>query len=184
MADNKRESIGGIDESKRRGCENDTCYCTGACTKGTTKSAVWNPFKYSGGDNEVSAVDVGDKSSDILVKLDVDVSEALTGLKAIQREAKEATKVLRVLETQGNVVNVMRAGSRELIASVGEHEAIIHNDYEVEYGEKALLADITSFTPEELIHELSGRKGVMHRKVSDIVSSVPEGFTLIVEYGE
>ena len=32
------------------------------------------------------------------VKIDVDVSEALTGLKAVTREAREATKALRELE--------------------------------------------------------------------------------------
>lgn len=32
------------------------------------------------------------------VKIDVDVSEALTGLKAIQREARDAAKALRELE--------------------------------------------------------------------------------------
>jgi hypothetical protein len=44
------------------------------------------------------------------IKVDVDVSEALTGLKAIQREAKEATKALRELEatknSEPNVINV------------------------------------------------------------------------------
>lgn len=38
------------------------------------------------------------------VKVEVDVSEALTGLKALQREAREATKALRELEAvQRNV---------------------------------------------------------------------------------
>lgn len=32
------------------------------------------------------------------VKVEIDVSEALTGLKALQREAREATKALRELE--------------------------------------------------------------------------------------
>lgn len=34
----------------------------------------------------------------ISVKLDVDIFDALTGLKALQREAREATKALRELE--------------------------------------------------------------------------------------
>jgi hypothetical protein len=38
----------------------------------------------------------------IKVRADVDVSEALTGLKALQREAKEATKALRELEAASN----------------------------------------------------------------------------------
>lgn len=36
------------------------------------------------------------------VKVEVDVSEALTGLKALQREAREATKALRELEAVRN----------------------------------------------------------------------------------
>lgn len=39
-------------------------------------------------------------SRGLSVKVDVDVSEALTGLKALQREAKKATQALRDLETQ------------------------------------------------------------------------------------
>ena len=34
------------------------------------------------------------------VEIDVDVSEALTGLKAIQREARDAVKALRELEAE------------------------------------------------------------------------------------
>ena len=34
------------------------------------------------------------------VKIDVDVSEALTGLKALQREARDAVKALRELEAE------------------------------------------------------------------------------------
>ena len=36
---------------------------------------------------------------ELSIKVNVDVSEALTGLKAIQREAREATKALRELES-------------------------------------------------------------------------------------
>ena len=36
--------------------------------------------------------------ANLAVKVDVDVSEAITGLKALQREAKEAAKALRELE--------------------------------------------------------------------------------------
>lgn len=39
------------------------------------------------------------KSSGLTVKIDVDVAEAITGLKALQREAKKATQELRELET-------------------------------------------------------------------------------------
>ena len=40
------------------------------------------------------------KENTLTVTVDVDVSEALTGLKALQREAKEATKALRELEAE------------------------------------------------------------------------------------
>lgn len=36
--------------------------------------------------------------NEISARINVDVSEALTGLKAIQREAKKATQALRELE--------------------------------------------------------------------------------------
>lgn len=39
-------------------------------------------------------------SRGINVKINVDVAEALTGLKAVQREAKKATQVLKELESQ------------------------------------------------------------------------------------
>ena len=47
--------------------------------------------RYTGEDSEFRMI----RSS---VKIDVEVSEALTGLKAIQREAKKATQALRELE--------------------------------------------------------------------------------------
>ncbi|MEK3887271.1 hypothetical protein [Bacillus sp. FSL K6-3431] len=62
---------------------------------------------YTGvGGNEVRIRD-GNSSGELTVKVNVDVSEALVGLKSLQREAREATKVLRELEaaqseTQGD----------------------------------------------------------------------------------
>lgn len=56
---------------------------------------------------------MADKQSrgDLTVKIDVDVSEALTGLKAVQREAREATKALRELEvTQKEIQALPRGG--------------------------------------------------------------------------
>ncbi len=53
-------------------------------------------------DGEPSVMYVGNPKNigNLSVKLDIDVSEALTGLKALQREAKEATKALRELESE------------------------------------------------------------------------------------
>jgi hypothetical protein len=46
----------------------------------------------------------------VKVRADVDVSDAITGLKALQREAKEATQALRELEatkiSEPNVINI------------------------------------------------------------------------------
>lgn len=42
---------------------------------------------------------------ELTCKVDVDISEALTGLKALQREAKKATQVLRELEEAQKGVN-------------------------------------------------------------------------------
>ena len=39
-----------------------------------------------------------DGEAKLRVKLDVDISDALTGLKSLQREARKATKALRELE--------------------------------------------------------------------------------------
>jgi hypothetical protein len=47
-------------------------------------------------------IKVSEEKPKLTIKIDVDVSEALTGLKALQREAKEATKALRVLEDSQN----------------------------------------------------------------------------------
>jgi len=60
-------------------------------------------FKYNEGDPEEVYTGHKPKSvGDLTVKVNVDVSEALTGLKAVQREAREATKALRELEEAQN----------------------------------------------------------------------------------
>jgi hypothetical protein len=52
------------------------------------------------------------KSSELTVKINVDVSEAITGLKSLQREAKEATRALQELksaftnDSSSQVINV------------------------------------------------------------------------------
>lgn len=53
----------------------------------------------------LGGIDYAKKSGDVTVKIDVDVSEALTGLKAIQREAREAAKALRELEAESGKVS-------------------------------------------------------------------------------
>lgn len=81
-------------------------------------------FGHTGGDNTikiadnpaVTAMELDDidvmppknvrNIGDISVKVNVDVSEALTGLKAVQREAREATKALRELEEASTNVEI------------------------------------------------------------------------------
>ncbi|WP_060210517.1 hypothetical protein [Sporosarcina koreensis] len=88
----------------------------------------------SGGNTALRAVERAEKrkADALTVKIDVDVSEALTGLKAVQREARKAAQALREVEAQGNVINVLKADTRELIVSVSGDQAIVHNDYLVE----------------------------------------------------
>jgi len=45
-------------------------------------------------------------SRELTMKIDLDVSEALTGLKALQREAKKTTQVLK--ETEASSMNTNR----------------------------------------------------------------------------
>ncbi|MEH6941660.1 hypothetical protein [Bacillus sp. JJ722] len=73
----------------------------------------------------------------ISVRIDVDVSEALTGLKALQREAKKASKelrelerssqALRELETMGVRIDGPKLGAGELahIAELREGDLIL-----------------------------------------------------------
>ena len=51
-------------------------------------------------ENKRESIDQERAVEELTVKVGVDVSEAITGLKAIQREAKEATKALRELEAE------------------------------------------------------------------------------------
>lgn len=55
------------------------------------------------------------KSRELSIKVNVDISEALTGLKAIQREAKKATQALRELEeaADGKAIRYTRVGELE-----------------------------------------------------------------------
>lgn len=55
-------------------------------------------FGYTGGDNTINLSDKEPGTGALTVKVNIDVSEALTGLKAVQREAREAAKALRELE--------------------------------------------------------------------------------------
>lgn len=58
---------------------------------------VADKLQFFGAKTEQSAKRIGKA---LALKIDVDVSDAITGLKAVQREAKEATKALREVEAQ------------------------------------------------------------------------------------
>lgn len=86
------------------------------------------------------------KFGDITLKIDVDVSEALTGLKALQREAKEATKALRELEKAQEVPEHVKKYSEHYSwKSTGEN------------GLKSYFSDVPTKT---LAEELAKRNGV------------------------
>lgn len=63
--------------------------------------------------------------SAVQLKVDVDVSEALTGLKALQREAKKATQELRELETvRGDISTLTHVPTCELQRELESREGV------------------------------------------------------------
>lgn len=98
-------------------------------------------------------------SRGLSVKVDVDVSEALTGLKALQREAKKATQALREVESEYDL-------------SVGSY----------------LHAILTQLPTELLQLELSKREGVTTYEVAPhganaklTIDNVNSGQTVVIE---
>lgn len=77
-----------------------------------SREEVVNKAKEIGKQTEESGKRVGDALKELTVKIsvDVDVSDAITGLKAVQREAKEATKALRGVEAQSGDIRVTLDG--------------------------------------------------------------------------
>src|SRR5690625_4537645 len=62
-------------------------------------------FEQLYGNNEVKAgVDYGTKKNDMSIKITADVSNALKGLKAVQREARKTTAALKEFEQAHNKV--------------------------------------------------------------------------------
>jgi len=98
-------------------------------------------------------------SRGLSVKVDVDVSEALTGLKALQREAKKTTQALREVESEYDL-------------SVGSY----------------LHAILTQLPTELLQLELSKREGVTTYEVAPhganaklTIDNVNSGQTVVIE---
>lgn len=121
---------------------------------------------------------LGDKPiGDISVKIDVDVTGALTGLKAVQREAKEATKALRELEgAESKTPEVVRPA---MVFDKGPGKVV-----EV----SAPIYDLTKVPTKQLHEELAKREGVVEYSVERpgnyaklSISTENEGFTEFIE---
>lgn len=103
--------------------------------------------------------DKNEQSRGLTVKVDVDVSEALTGLKAVQREAKKAAQALReveaALEVEAEVYRVKEHASQP---GVG----VVIND---ETGTAVRFFNLSLFSTKSLYEELARRKGVKEHVV-------------------
>ena len=66
---------------------------------------------------------MADNQSRVSININVEVSEALTGLKAIQREAKKATQALRELEQYNTMTNTKEFAEKltRIIRKEGDH---------------------------------------------------------------
>lgn len=53
---------------------------------------------FSGANKNKGSIKMAETNANLSIKVNVDVAEAITGLKALQREAKETVRVLRELE--------------------------------------------------------------------------------------
>jgi arsenate reductase-like glutaredoxin family protein len=77
---------------------------------------------------EAADIDVGPRKpfGELTVKLDVDASDAITALKAIQREARKATQALREFESEASRLEAEVAKAKlEQLAAL-EHEQWAH----------------------------------------------------------
>lgn len=93
-----------------------------------------------------------EKARGLGVKIDVDVSEALTGLKALQREAKEATRALRELEEQAKRNSLLPCG---VVAHLSQGERILPMSALSSEPDK-FTATLRSCSTGEVIAELPG----------------------------
>lgn len=68
----------------------------------------------------MAAQSEGSNARELSAKIDVDVSDALTGLKAVQREAKKATQALRELEAETAEYILTKEQAESLAQSKGD----------------------------------------------------------------
>ncbi|SET42109.1 hypothetical protein SAMN05216389_1117 [Oceanobacillus limi] len=103
----------------------------------------------------------------ISIKVDVDCSDALTGLKAIQREAKKATQTLRELEAERD------RQDEEFGKLFDAHQNLAqqHDDLTVK--------PLSNATTEELTEELAKREGVRKAEIKPDIRGelLPEGIS-------
>lgn len=99
--------------------------------------------------------------SGLTVKLDVDVSEAISGLKAVQREAKKATQELRELESVTSGENhEYRVKEHATQSGTG----VVIDDTK---GKPIAFFSIDVFSTKALSEELERREGVTTYKLSE-----------------
>lgn len=79
------------------------------------------------------------KLNELTVKVDVDVSEALTGLKALQREARKATQALKDTETASMNANSIRESLFDDLSAILSQYVGVEN---TEDNRKKLRADV------------------------------------------
>lgn len=111
----------------------------------------------------VKADDVSSKNAgDITLKVGLDVSEALTGLKAVERQAKSATKALRELETQSQNVGFE---DDSVISAIQRSYEVVPDVIDISTKEaEVTYYDLTDVPIAELSRELARREGVYRRE--------------------
>lgn len=106
----------------------------------------------------------------LTVKLDLDASDVISGLKAVQREAKKATQAIRELETaqldtsEGSVLHDLAhhfgCTPQELSASTSDERGVMFRTHMRQLHDAAMqrFADVTKLTAAEeaQIKELRG----------------------------
>ncbi|KKB71869.1 hypothetical protein [Bacillus sp. TH008] len=100
-----------------------------------------------------------DGANGISVKIDVDVSEAITGLKAIQREAKAATKALAELREEQVEISVEEA-ARTLEKDLGNTKVDVSQ----------LAEALRILTPSEVYRVSAQEAGESMRKLLDEIN--------------
>lgn len=100
------------------------------------------------GEPDISYLGSRKSPSSLTVKIDVDVLDAVSGLKAVQREAREATKALRELESTQKLTMYEATDALPIPKFTDE-------------------PDLSEVTTSRLQRELSRREGVKSRLLGD-----------------